>query len=182
MDFKHDILPLRDRLFRLSLRITLNREEAEDVVQDVMLRLWQQRDKMGGVTDIENYALTMTRNLSLDRNALATNRSVSLNEELHDRPNSGDAPSNPLVATPSWDASPDQHIMHAEASARFHRLINSLPEKQRTVLHLRDIEGKAYTEIAQLLSISESDVKVTIFRARKQLKELLTTPHSIRKS
>lgn len=159
MDFKHDILPLRDRLFRLSLRITLNREEAEDVVQDVMLRLWQKRDELNEVVNLETYAMTMARNHALDRKALSANRSVSLDEELHDRPNAGDTP--------------DVHLIRSEASDRLSAAIDALPEKQRSVLQLRDMEGKSYAEIAAILSLTESDVKVTLFRARNKLKEQL---------
>lgn len=159
MNFAHDILPLRDRLFRLSLRITLNREEAEDVVQDVMLRLWQRRDELTDVANLETYAMTMARNLALDRKALSANRSVSLDEELHDHASNADAP--------------DVRMMHSESAARLNSAIDSLPEKQRTVLQLRDIEGRSYADIAAILSLSESDVKVTLFRARNKLKEQL---------
>lgn len=159
MNFTHDILPLRDRLFRLSLRITLNREEAEDVVQDVMLRLWQKRDELTDVANLETYAMTMARNLALDRKALSVNRSVSLSEELHDSPTIAD--------------SPDVRLIHSETANRLSAAIDSLPEKQRSVLQLRDIEGRSYAEIATVLSLSESDVKVTLFRARNKLKEQL---------
>jgi RNA polymerase sigma-70 factor (ECF subfamily) len=53
-------------------------------------------------------------------------------------------------------------------------LISQLPEKQRTALHMRDVEGRSYKEIAQVMEISESDVKVNIFRARQRLKEKLS--------
>lgn len=158
MNFQHDILPLKDRLFRLSLRLTMNREEAEDVVQDVLLRLWQQRDELGKVANLENYALTMARNLSLDRMALAANRNVSLDETNHDRP------------TDALQQA-DNIIINKEKYQQLHTLIAQLPEKQRSIVQLRDIEGKTYKEIAEILSITEADVKVNLFRARTFLKK-----------
>jgi RNA polymerase sigma-70 factor (ECF subfamily) len=62
-------------------------------------------------------------------------------------------------------------LAQKETTGAIARIINSLPEKQRTIIQLRDIEGKTYQEIANTLSISESDVKVTLFRARQAMKE-----------
>ena len=67
ISFQNDVLPLKNKLFRLALRITLNREEAEDVVQDTMIKVWNARDRWQELDSIEAYSLTITRNLSLDR-------------------------------------------------------------------------------------------------------------------
>ena len=53
INFRNDILPLKDKLFRLALRITMNRAEAEDVVQDTMLRVWSQRDEWPALDSVE---------------------------------------------------------------------------------------------------------------------------------
>jgi RNA polymerase sigma-70 factor (ECF subfamily) len=158
MDFRRDILPLKNIVFRTALRIVLSREEAEDIVQDTLLKLWEKRDELHKVENLEAFALTMARNLALDRTAKKEAENVSLEEDKHDRPDdtTGEA---------------DTPMTRLEASSFVAGIINSLPEKQRTILQLRDIEGKNYKEIANLLSISESDVKVTLFRARNTLKE-----------
>ena len=67
ISFRNDVLPLKDKLFRLALRITLNREEAEDIVQDTLIKVWNSRDKWQQIDSIEAYSLTIARNLSLDR-------------------------------------------------------------------------------------------------------------------
>ncbi len=158
MDFKHDILPLKNIIFRTALRIILNREEAEDIVQDTLLKLWEKREELGRVENLEAFALTMARNLAIDRKEKMDNQHVSFDDQKHDRPDEG------------WGGT-DSHLMHQETSGFVADIINGLPEKQRTILQLRDIEGKSYKEIAEVLSISESDVKVTLFRARNEVKE-----------
>lgn len=158
MDFKRDILPLKNIIFRTALRITLNREEAEDIVQDCLLKIWKQTRQGEVIRNLETYALTMSRNLALNRKQLSHNRSISLVEEEHD-------------TRDEHQLSPDEQMMRKEATSLIEQIVNNLPEKQRTVMHLRDIEGKAYKEIAEALSITESDVKVTLYRARQQVRE-----------
>jgi RNA polymerase sigma-70 factor (ECF subfamily) len=166
MDFKHDILPLKNIIFRTALRIVLNREEAEDIVQDTLVKLWERRNELEKVENLEAFALTMARNLALDRKEKMDNQHVSFDDEEHDRPDEG------LGGT-------DSHLMHQETSGFIANIINSLPEKQRTIIQLRDIEGKSYKEIANVLSISESDVKVTLFRARNELREKILQKKSL---
>lgn len=153
--FREDILPLKDKLFRLALRITLDRDEAEDVVQDTMLRLWEGREQWPSIQNIEAYATTLCRNMALDSCKAARQSNLSLNEEL-------DAPADPTTPLELLDRK--QRIEH------LHRLIDGLPELQRSIIHLRDIEGRPYEEIATLLSISLSQVKVYLHRARQRLR------------
>ena len=157
MDFTRDILPLKNVLFRTALRITINREEAEDIVQDTLLKLWERRSELSKVTNLEAFAISAVRNLALDRIALHHNKVVSLNEDLHD--------------TADNHPSAYDHIINNEREKRIHKLINQLPEKQRTAIQLRDIEGKTYKEIAEIMGISESDVKINIYRGRDFLKK-----------
>ena len=76
--FQHDILPLKDKLFRLALRITLNPAEAEDVVQETMVKVWNRRDSWGTIDNIENFCLTICRNLALDKTRHMGNQTLSL--------------------------------------------------------------------------------------------------------
>lgn len=158
LDFKQDILPLKNLIFRTALRITLNREEAEDIVQDCLIKIWKQLQDGVTIQNLESYALTMSRNLALDRKSLARNNVISLVEEVHDHED-------------EHQLAPDEQLIKSESTSRIEQIVNNLPEKQRTIMQLRDIEGKSYKEIADILNISESDVKVTLFRARKQVKD-----------
>lgn len=152
--FRTEILPLKDKLYRLALRIVLDRAEAEDIVQDTLLKMWERRDEWEQIRSLEAFSMTLCRNLALDRNGAARNSNLQLNEQI-DQP--------PTTITPLDEL---DSRMRVEALRRF---IDELPEVQRSIILLRDTEGKRYDEIAQVLSITESQVKVYLHRARQRL-------------
>ena len=149
ISFRNDILPLKDKLYRLALRITLNSAEAEDVVQDTMIRVWNKRDEWPQFESIEAYCLTIARNLAIDR-------SQKMEAQMPDT------------------LTPYDRLAQNEQMQLVHRLVNELPERQRTIMQLRDVEGKSYKEIADILQITEEQVKVTLFRARQKIKQRYT--------
>ncbi len=158
ISFASDVLPMKDILYRLALRITLSREEAEDIVQDTLIKVWNRRDSWDAIESMEAFALTICRNLALDRMRLHDNRNASLDDESQgERP---DSASNPLERT-----------VQREKVAIVKSLVDNLPEKQRSCMQLRDFEGKSYKEIAGVLRITEDQVKVNIFRARQTIKQ-----------
>lgn len=156
IDFRHELLPLKDKMFRLALRITLNRAEAEDVTQDILLRVWEQRESLGELRSLEAYVLTAVRNLALDRVAKTDNANVSLDD----------------VQTDAFDSAsrPDEDMEQQESLKRVREIMSGLPEAQRTALQLREIEGHSYRETADIMNVSEANVKVLIFRARQAVK------------
>ena len=146
---------MKDKLFRLALRITFDRAEAEDIVQDTLIRVWDKRDEWSQMDSVEAYCLTITRNLAIDRSQKKEAQNVELTPETQEMP----------------DASvPDRQMERDEQLSIVHRLINELPEKQRSIVQLRDIEGKSYKEIAEVLGLAEEQVKVNLFRARQRIK------------
>ena len=151
ISFRNDVLPLKNKLFRLALRITLNREEAEDVVQDTMIKVWNARERWQDLESIEAFSLTIARNLSLDRIKKKENQNDSIENEKIEQPDTASTPSERMIQKDKLDI--------------VRKMIDELPEKQRSCLQLRDIEGKAYREIAEILEITEEQVKVNIFRA-----------------
>lgn len=157
ISFRNDVLPLKDKLFRLALRITLNREEAEDIVQDTLIKVWNSRDKWQQLESIEAYSLTIARNLSLDRIKKMENQNGSLEDEKTEKPDDTSNPSERMIQKDKLDI--------------VKRMIDELPEKQRSCIQLRDIEGKAYKDIALILGITEEQVKINIFRARQTIKQ-----------
>ena len=158
ISFRNDVLPLKNELLRLALRITLNHAEAEDVVQETMIKVWNRRDHWDEIESIEAFCLTICRNISLDKVKKAENQNQSLNDE-HDAPDR------------SYASNPEEQAEQRDKILLIRRLINTLPEKQRSVMQLRDFEGKSYKEIAEILAISEEQVKVNIFRARQTIKQ-----------
>lgn len=156
ISFKNDVLPLKDKLFRLALRITSNREEAEDIVQDTLMKLWNQRNEWSAIRNMETYSMTVCRNLALDAINKRERQNISLDETAHDQPDSS--------------RMQDEVLMRQQQMDRIRAIIQQLPEKQRTIILLRDIEEKSYQEIAEIMGINLSDVKVNLFRARQTLK------------
>lgn len=162
ISFRNDILPMKDTLFRLALRITLSREESEDIVQDTLIKVWNRRDSWDTIDSIEAFALTVCRNIALDRLRLHDNRNASLDDGQAAMAggDSADTASNPFERT-----------VQREKVKIVRTLIDSLPEKQRSCMQLRDIEGKTYKDIAAVLGITEEQVKVNIFRARQTIRQ-----------
>lgn len=158
ISFRNDVLPLKNELFRLALRITLNRVEAEDVVQETMIKVWNRRDRWEELESIEAFCLTICRNIAIDKMRKMENQNQSLTDE-HDAPDQ------------SYASNPEEQAMQQDRIQLVRRLIDNLPEKQRSVMQLRDIEGKSYKEIAQVLDISEEQVKINIFRARQTIRQ-----------
>ncbi|MBM6758888.1 RNA polymerase sigma factor [Bacteroides mediterraneensis] len=155
ISFRDDILPLKDKLFRLALRITFDRAEAEDIVQDALIKVWNKRDEWAQLESVEAYCLTVVRNLAIDRNQKKEAQNLELTPETQEMPDA---------------LTPESQMERDEQFRLVHRLINELPEKQRTIVQLRDIEGKSYKEIAEVLDITEEQVKVNLFRARQRIK------------
>lgn len=155
--FENDILPLKDVLYRLALRIVLSREEAEDIVQDTLIRVWERRDTWYQIDSIEAFTVRICRNLALDRIRKASSHNASLEQDN--------------IVEPSTHTTPYERAMQKEKLAIVKRIVDELPEKQRACIQLRDFEGKQYKEIAETLDMSEDLVKVTIFRARQTIRQ-----------
>lgn len=162
ISFRNDILPLKNELYRLALRITLNSAEAEDVVQETLIKVWNKRDDWDTIDSIEAFCLTICRNLSLDKMRKLSNQSESLD-------NDSTFKSDPLDH--SYASNPEEQAMQRDRVQLVRRLIDTLPEKQRSIMQLRDFEGKSYKEIATILNVSEEQVKVNLFRARQTIKK-----------
>lgn len=159
--FKNEILPLKDKLFRYALSFLKDKVDSEDIVQEVFMRLWQKRDDLVNIKNIEAWSMTMTRNLTLDK--LKAKKLEFRNiGKIEEKSNS--------------ESGIDQLIEQSETIEGIKKLIDSLSEKQKQVIILRDIEGYSYQEIGEIIGIDQNLVKVTLFRARENVrKKLLKT-------
>lgn len=159
--FQEHIFPIRHKLFRFALRITGNAHEAEDVVQEVMEKVWKSSaEQSGAVQNWEAWCMTLTRNRSLDK---ARSQNLRRTASIDGLPERSNGQINQATSVEDRDLA-DQ----------IKRMMQELPEKQRLVMHLRDIEELSYDEIAEVLSISLDQVKVNLHRARKAIREQLT--------
>ena len=158
ISFQSDILPLKNELYRMALRITMNAADAEDVVQETMMKVWNRRDQWNQIESIEAFCLTICRNVSLDKVRRMDNQTQSL-DAAYDPKDQGVA------------SNPEEQAIQSDRVRLVRQMINLLPEKQRSCMQLRDMEGKSYKDIATILDITEEQVKVNIFRARQTIRE-----------
>ena len=159
ISFRNDILPLKNKLFRLALRITLNSADAEDIVQETLIKVWKKRESWDEIESIEAFCYSICRNLALDR----TRRADKFNESLDEKQNT--------AVDTSYSANPEERVQQGDRMRLVKELIDHLPEKQRSVIQLRDFEGKSYKEIAVIMQMTDEQVKVTLFRARQTIKK-----------
>lgn len=154
---RHEVLPLGQRLFRIALSVTLNREVAEDIVQDVMLKLWERRDEWDGIASLEAWCTAATRNAAIDYTRLHREQSL---------PPLDDKRCEPLT--------PHDYLVADEGKHLLMKALDQLPEVQRAVFTLREAEGQSYSEIAAALSLTDSQVKTYLLRARRKLRSFWT--------
>lgn len=156
------ILPLKEKLFRLAYGIVRDRAEAEDILQDLLLKLWSRREEWDGIVNLEGYCFRAMKNMSLDRLATLAIRKTDLPEREEEQRYFVD------------NHSPFQELIQKEQRITIEQCIEALPETQRLVFRLREVEEMSYRQIAETAGISEELVKVSLFRARKRMKELLS--------
>lgn len=158
--FESRVLPVKNKLFRFALRFLGDEDEAKDVVQDVFIRVWNGREEMDAIQNWEAWCMRITRNLSLDRIRTQTRRQTRPIEESYHV---------------QHDAlTPHESTEVSESMQKISHMIAGLPEKQRQVIHLRDVEGYSYQEICEILQLNMNQVKVNLFRARNAVREKLT--------
>jgi RNA polymerase sigma factor (sigma-70 family) len=157
--FQNLVLPAKNKLFRFAMRFLGNEEEAKDVVQEVFIRVWNGREKMSEIQNVEAWCMRITRNLSLDRVRSITRKQTQPIEESYNVRNE--------ALTPLESTEID------ESMQRIAQYIAVLPEKQRQIIHLRDVEGYSYNEISEILELDMNQVKVNLFRARNAVREKL---------
>lgn len=157
--FENRVLPAKNKLFRFAFRMLGSSEEAKDIVQEVMIKVWNGREQMAEVQNMEAWCMRITKNLSLDKLRSRQRRATdSIEEGFEVRQDA---------------LSPHENTELNESMLRINQLIAALPEKQRQVIHLRDIEGYSYNEICEMLELDMSQVKVSLFRARNAVREKL---------
>lgn len=165
ISFRNDILPLKNQLYRLALRITLDSAEAEDIVQETLIKVWDRRDTWDSIDNMGAFCLTVCRNLALDSIKRRGHDTASLDEMID---NNAQAP---MEVSGETTRTPSQMAIATDQMRIVRQIVDSLPEKQRTCVQLRDFEGKSYKEIAQIMDITDEQVKINIFRGRKTIKE-----------
>ena len=161
-EFLNVVMPFKDKLYRLAKRLLVSSEEAEDATQEILMKLWSKKNKMEGYKSVEAFAMTMTKNFCLDRLKSKQANNLKL-----------------VHSNYSDDNSSLQRQVEARDSIDWvQRIMEELPEQQKLVLQLRDVEQYEYEEIEALLDMKPTAIRVALSRARKTIREKLTEKHS----
>ena len=155
-EFKQRFLPMSGKLYAVALSLTCDKQEAEDVVQDTYLRLWTRRDTLPDMDNAEAYCITLARHLCHDR---LRNRHNTHEE----RPAGGMQATAPTDIETEVERRNDADIIKAYMAR--------LPERQRAVVTMRDVEGLGYEEIGLATGLEQTNIRVALSRARKTLRE-----------
>lgn len=154
--FKQMFLPCHPKLYRIAFRIVQNEENAQDIVQDTYIKLWEKREELSFLNSAEAFAITMLKNLCID---FLRVRKVKRTEEF----------------TPDMKGQKTQIIQESlevkDDVSHIRRLMNNLPEQQRLVMTYRDWDGYSNEEIETMTGLSAANVRVILSRARKTVRE-----------
>ena len=155
--FLDTVMPFKDKVFRLAKRLLVSQDEAEDATQELYLKLWKNKKKLASYRNIEAFAMTMTKNYCLDRLKSKQASNLSLVHSNFKENN----------------ISLQKKIELQDSIKKVHELIAELPEQQRMVIQLRDIEGYEFKEIEEMLQMKPTAIRVALSRARKIIREQL---------
>lgn len=161
-EFVQLISPFKDKVFRLAKRLLVSTEEAEDATQEVLVKLWNRNEALGDYNSVEAFAMTMTKNYCLDQ--LKSKRAGNLkivHNNFTDR-----------------EASVQQKVEDLDSLNWVEKIINELPEQQRLIIQMRDIEQYEFEEIAKILDMNETAIRVALSRGRKTVREFMSKTHN----
>jgi RNA polymerase sigma factor (sigma-70 family) len=161
-EFIQLVTPFKDKVFRLAKRLLISTEEAEDATQEVLVKLWNKNDKLDAYTSLEAFAMTTTKNYCLDQ--LKSKRASNL-QLVHS--NYEDKQVGLL-----------QKIEDTDSLSWVEKIINELPEQQKLIVQMRDVEQYEFEEIAKMLNMNETAIRVALSRARKTIRETMQKTHS----
>ncbi len=161
-EFRDKILTAKDKMFRLAKRLLREPSDAEDALQEVFVKLWTKRHQLHEYNNIEAFAMSVTKNYCLDQlrakkhNTLAIDQATSVCETR----------------------TPEKLSEMKDSSNYIQKAMDALPEQQKIIIQLRDIEGYSFEEMQDMLNISVNTIRVNLSRARKKIREQLIKIHN----
>jgi RNA polymerase sigma-70 factor (ECF subfamily) len=156
-EFKIQVFPLKNKLFRIANRLLDDFEDAKDIVQEVFIKLWNMRDKLDTYRSVEALAVVSTRNLCLDKLKAKKYPTEKLENLRSDIPEPGTEIKTDLT----------------DLTEKIKEIISQLPEQMKMIMQLRDIEGYEFEEIAEIVGMNENAIRVSLSRARKKVREIM---------
>jgi RNA polymerase sigma-70 factor (ECF subfamily) len=161
-DFLKVVLPFKDKVFRLAKRLLVSTEEAEDATQELLFKLWKNNEKLADYKNVEAFAMTMTKNYCYDRLKSKQASNLTLVHSNYKEK----------------DASLDKKVEYQDSVNQVHKLIENLPEQQKLIIQLRDVEQYDFEEICKMLDMKPTAVRVALSRARKTIRQELIKKHN----
>jgi RNA polymerase sigma factor (sigma-70 family) len=153
--FNKEFLPVKDKLFRLAKTMLQNREDAEDALQEVFMKLWKNNEMIGDLKNPEAYAMKVMKNFCLDKLKGRKNKHmVEISEIQMEKEN----------------ITPFSTVSFENLKDLMLKLFSTLPEQQRMIIHMRDIEHYSYEEIEEVTGMNVNAIRVNLSRARKNVK------------
>jgi len=157
-DFRNNLIPYKNIMYRLAKRLLKNTEDAEDAVQDTFARLWIKRENLDSGRNLQALTMITLKNICLDKLKSGNSKILPMIDDENFLPGK-DNPQNQLEK---------KDIRH-----KINSIIETMPEPQKMIIHLRDIEGMSNDEVSEIVQMNKNAVKVALSRARKKLKEEL---------
>jgi RNA polymerase sigma factor (sigma-70 family) len=161
-DFVLLIAPFKDKVFRLAKRLLISTEEAEDATQEVLVKLWSKNENLDNYNSVEAFAMTITKNYCLDQ--LKSKRAGNLKIEHTNFTEN--------------QSGLDKKVEDSDSLNWVEKIIDQLPEQQRLIVQLRDIEEYEFEEIATIVEMNETAIRVALSRARKTIREFMIKTHN----
>ena len=152
-EFETLIRQIRPKLYAEALRLLTDSDEAEDVTQETVLKLWTIREQLEAYRSVEALAVVMVRRLALSRKRVAA--TIPLADWQQTDTDSIDSPEDLLISQ--------------EEETKVIRMISTLPDAQQTVLRMKHIDGLETSEIARITGSSEEAIRQNLSRARKRI-------------
>ena len=155
-EFKQRFMPHYRLLYRVAYHLTVNAQDAEDLLQDIYLKLWQKRDSLTDEAMKESYLVAMMRNLFLDQRRIKRlDTSAELNEE----------------SSPPDERSLDRQIDSKDELQQMEGLISELPERDAKIIQMHLVENRSYEEIEQDTGLSQGNIRIIVMRTKQKLKQ-----------
>lgn len=150
-EFNHIVLPMRNELLSYALSVTGSADNAEDLVQEVMLRLWNKREQLEAEDKLKSLAITMIHNLFLD-------------QQRHE--------SHTATMPEQIDIAVNDRSAELRDEARLIRnIVDQLPPLQQQIFRMKEIEGYTAEEIMQITGCSADNLRRNLSRARTKIRE-----------
>jgi RNA polymerase sigma-70 factor (ECF subfamily) len=164
----------RSRIFQLAMRYMKNREDAEEVTQDVLLKVYRKVDAFRGDAQLSSWIYRITFNTAMSR--LRSTRLARAADQEHERAlaaGSDERPEKSFRQQADWSRMPDESVLRAQLREAVAEAIEELPEIYRAPVVLRDIQGLTTEEASSRLNVKDQTLKSRLHRGRLMLREKL---------